>query len=65
MTQMGKYPERFALADDAFYALLREKDTYATFESMQWLVRNQWEALNRAHQANQTIIDLLQNLQSS
>ena len=65
MTQMGQYPERFALSDDAFYAVLREKDTYATFESMQWLVRNQWEALNRAHLANQTIIDLLQNLQSS
>ncbi len=62
MENMGNYPKRFELSDDEFYRLLLEKDVYATFESMQWLVRNQYDALYRAHEANTKIISILEGL---
>ncbi|TAI49230.1 DUF6090 family protein [Flagellimonas allohymeniacidonis] len=60
MKNMGDYPKRFGLSDDEFYQSLLEKDVYATFESMQWLIRNQYEALYRANEANARIIDILE-----
>ncbi|MEM9076156.1 MAG: DUF6090 family protein [Bacteroidota bacterium] len=59
MKGMGMYPSAFDLTDEGFYMTLREKETFATFESMQWLVRNQYESLVRADDANQKIINLL------
>nr|WP_297912035.1 DUF6090 family protein [uncultured Allomuricauda sp.] len=60
MKDMGPLPKEFDLADKDFYNLITEKEVFATFESMQWLIRNQYDALHRARTANQQIIALLQ-----
>ena len=59
MKDMGTYPTKFTLSDEDFYQMLREKETFATFESMQWLLRNQYESLLRADDANKKILDIL------
>ncbi|MDT0605992.1 DUF6090 family protein [Croceitalea rosinachiae] len=64
MKNMGVYPKDFELNDTDFRAVFKEKETYATFESMQWLVRNQWEALNRAQMANKAIMETLTSMQN-
>ncbi len=61
MKNMGQYPATFEVSDIEFFKLLQKKETYATYESMQWLIRNQYEALLRADEANQKIIGLLEN----
>ncbi len=56
---MGPYPSTFDLTKEEFWNLIHQKEVYATFESMQWLVRNQIEALQRAKEANDQITALL------
>ena len=53
------YPAEFEFTEADFMALFMEKEVYATFESMQWLVRNQIEALQRAKEANDKIMSIL------
>ncbi|WP_343487114.1 DUF6090 family protein [Allomuricauda sp. d1] len=53
------YPKEFELSEEDFMNLFKEKEVYSTFESMQWLVRNQLEALKRAKTANNQIIAVL------
>ncbi|WP_422860313.1 DUF6090 family protein [Flagellimonas sp. S174] len=60
MKNMGSYPASFDVSDEEFFRLLQEKETFATFENMQWLVRNQYDALRRADDANIQILELLQ-----
>nr|WP_299337632.1 DUF6090 family protein [Allomuricauda sp.] len=62
MRSMGNYPDRFNLSDNEFYEFLMGKEVFATFESMQWLIRNQYDALYRANEANQRILGILNGL---
>ncbi|WP_435622802.1 DUF6090 family protein [Flagellimonas sp.] len=62
MNGMGFYPTSFELSNEDFYQLLQEKETFATFESMQWLIRNQYDALLRADDANQKILKYIKNM---
>ncbi|WP_350284334.1 DUF6090 family protein [uncultured Croceitalea sp.] len=59
ITELGDYPESYKPSNEEFIDLFYNKETYATFESMQWLIRNQLEALNRAKTANDSILRLL------
>ncbi len=58
------YPTAFEMTDQEFRAMLEEKEIYAAFESMQWLIRNQWEALNRAKNTNMDIMEILETMQN-
>jgi len=64
MLDEGHYPKKFTFSDTDFRAMFNEKEVYATFESMQWLVRNQLDALTRAKESNQKIRNALTTLQN-
>lgn len=63
MQDEDNYPKKFEFSDTDFRAMFNEKEMYATYESMQWLVRNQLDALIRAKEANQKILNTLIRLQ--
>lgn len=64
MQDVNQNPKKFNLSDKDFRALFNKKEVYAIFESMQWLVRNQLDALSRTQSANQKIIETLTAMQN-
>ncbi|MEN1785609.1 MAG: DUF6090 family protein [Bacteroidota bacterium] len=63
LPELGAYPNRFEQDDTQLQAFFEAREVYATFESMQWLVQNQVDALNRAKTANHQILATLKALQ--